>query len=117
MKTLIIDIDGTLVKSFDGLNRCMEHAEDDDILLPGVREKLEQWFMANNNIIIMTGRPECYREQTVNQLKRLNIWYDQLIMGVKHCERHLINDGRPDGIPSAVAHILKKNEGMENLDI
>lgn len=116
-KTIIQDLDGCVFRSYGSLNQCMEHALDDDIMLPGVKEKFEEWFLNNYQIILFTGRPESWRQRTHDQIVKNGLWYDQLIMGVKHCPRYLINDARADGTPSAIAIELPKNEGLINVEI
>lgn len=119
MKTLFVDLDGCCFESYGSLDGCMDHCYNINVL-PGVREKFEEWFMKNYTIVITTGRPESWRQETINQIKNNGLWYDHLLMGLKHQPRVLINDGRENitpSSPSATAIILKKNEGMENLDI
>lgn len=116
MKTLFVDLDGCCFKSYNGLDGCMSHSDELNVL-PGVRERFEEWFMKNYSIVITTGRPESWREETIYQIKANGLWYDHLLMGLKHQPRVLINDGRPDGTPSATAIILNKNEGMKNLNV
>jgi hypothetical protein len=47
----------------------------------------------------------------------MNIFYDQLIMGVGGGVRHLVNDKKPDGTPTAFAHNLTRNEGIGGLNL
>ena len=51
------------------------------------------------------------------QLANMNIFYDQLIMGVGGGVRHLVNDKKPDGTLTAFAHNLTRNEGIGDLNL
>jgi hypothetical protein len=62
-------------------------------------------------IIATTSRPESYREQTTNELMKLGIYYKELIMGLPHCQRILINDfARSNPFPSCTAINLPRNQ-------
>ena len=43
-------------------------------------------------IILTTSRPERLRGLTMDEMKKYNIPYDTLIMGLPHCKRVVIND-------------------------
>lgn len=87
VKTILCDIDGTLAdvthrrhfldngdwKSF------FEAMVDDPCILP-VAEILEGMHRFDYEIILCSGRPEDYREQTENWLRENGIWYDELHM-------------------------------------
>ena len=88
LKTLICDIDGTILKHIHKYSRLNEKPE----ILPGVREKIDEWDSTGHKIILMTGRKESARKVTEKFLEELAIPYDQLIMGVGNGNRILIND-------------------------
>lgn len=114
-KTLICDIDGTLV----------EHCRPDIAaspdtklkLLPGAMDKLLEWEHKGYRIILLTGRKESMRNVTEKQLKEVGIFYDQLIMGVGGGTRHLINDTKPDGKKTAFAYNVPRNIGIKDLEL
>lgn len=113
-KTQILDIDGTLIYHHgEGLyNQATLQAR----LLPGVKEKIEQWILDDSMIILITGRKESMRQLTEKQLEKLCIPYDILIMGLPRGPRILINDMKPDtNTEMAVAHNVIRNEGLVNL--
>jgi len=114
-KTIICDIDGTLV------HHCDPHTVSKFThkmkLLTGTVEKLLEWERKGYNIILLTGRKESMRKVTEQQLSEIGIFYDQLIMGVGGGTRYLINDFKPDGEESAIAVNVKRNVGIYNVKI
>jgi FMN phosphatase YigB (HAD superfamily) len=112
-KTIICDIDGTLVKhelptSNTSINKKLE-------LLHGTIEKLSEWDAKGYNIILITGRRESMRKSTEYQLSELGIIYDQLIMGIGGGHRILINDNKPDGKEVAFAYNIERNKGINDI--
>ena len=114
-KTIICDIDGTLVK----------HSKPSTVantvyrmeLLPGTLAKLEEWEAKGYRIILLTGRKESMRRVTEKQLRDVGIFYDQLIMGVGGGVRYIVNDIKPNGSESAFAINVERNKGIENINI
>jgi hydroxymethylpyrimidine pyrophosphatase-like HAD family hydrolase len=114
-KTLIVDIDGTLIHHFGSLSAQIINAPK---MLPGVREKFDEWDKLGYRIILLTGRKESMREATVKQLQDLHIVYDQLVMGVGGGVRVLINDYKLNSKePTAIAVNVERNEGIANINI
>ena len=93
MKTIICDIDGTLVK-YTGEGHLGIMNKDHE-LLPGVYERMRQWEVQGHRIILITGRRESIRERTESELRRLGIPFDILLMGYADSGRILINDVGP----------------------
>ncbi len=114
-KTIICDIDGTLVKH--ELPWKNTSASQKLELLPGTIEKFSEWDSKGYNIILMTGRKESLRVNTEKQLSDIGIFYDKLIMGVGGGPRIIINDNKPDGRETAFAYSLERNKGISNLDV
>jgi len=114
-KTIICDIDGTLVYH----STPTESSNPNFImkLLPGTMEKLAEWDYLGYNIILITGRKESLRKVTEQQLSNVGIFYDQLIMGVGSGTRILINDNKPTGDITAVAINLTRNQGIQQIKI
>ena len=119
-KTIICDIDGTLISHtttpFDVFSENTKTT-----LLPGVKEKIDEWDSKCYKIILLTGRKESMRAQTVDQLKKFGIYYDQLVMGVGGGARVLINDLKPNledpNNPTAIAVNIKRNEGLTSVNV
>ena len=113
--TLILDIDGTLIKHHGDI--CSQHLREAE-LLPGVREKLIEWDRKRYRIILITGRRESVRKYTEKQLGDAGIFYDHLIMGASGDTRILLNDKKPNSDSNtAVAINVVRNAGLEDLKI
>jgi hypothetical protein len=83
-----------------GENRVMTEAKN----------KINELFDSGNQIILTTSRPEKFREKTIEQLNRDEISYHQLVMGVFHGTRYLINDySDTNPYPVAKAINTKRN--------
>ena len=62
-------------------------------------------------IILTTSRPERYRDVTLQELQDKGIEYDQVIMGLPHSRRVLINDfAKSNPYPSATAINMPRNK-------
>ena len=90
MKTIICDIDGTLVEHmYKGHRGIMDESHK---VLPGVIKKMREWESVGHRIILITGRRESVRKRTEEELTRLGIPFDILLMGYADTGRILIND-------------------------
>lgn len=89
-KVLFMDLDGTLVENSSihfppligtgtPLSKNIEYLK-------------KQYSSGKIKVIITTSRPESYKDITVKELNKHGIPYDQLIMGLPHCQRVLVND-------------------------
>lgn len=114
-KTLFIDIDGTLVKHQGNMTKMFTYEME---ILPGVLEKLNEWDAMGYRIILTTGRKECLRKITEEQLLKNGIFYDQLVMGLPRGQRIIINDSKPgNDLITALAIQVNRNEGLSNIKI
>ena len=113
-KTIICDIDGVLLNhANNGLSQQLKQAT-----LNGTIEKITEWDSNGYNIILITGRRESQRLNTIKQLGELDLFYDQLIMGVGGGDRILINDRKPNSDRDTAYSInLNRNEGVKNVKI
>ena len=114
-KTIICDIDGTLVEHIKPDLASMPQTKM--IPLPGTLQKFLDWDRKGYNIILITGRKESLRAETERQLAEAGIFYDKLIMGVGGGCRVLINDMKEDGSETAVAVNLPRNEGIGGVEL
>jgi hypothetical protein len=114
-KTIICDIDGTLVRHYDP--HTVSKPEYKMELLIGTIEKLLEWERKGYNIILLTGRKESMRQVTEQQLRDVGIFYDQLVMGVGGGVRYLVNDYKPSGEEAAFAINVERNLGINNIKI
>ena len=114
-KTIFCDIDGCIFKHNGNLSSQMIQNPE---LLPGVREKFNEWDANGYKIILVTGRKESMRKCTEEQLLLHGIFYDQLIMSVNRGERVIINDIKPNNdMPVARAIEIPRNEGLINISL
>ena len=114
-RIIFLDIDGTIIKHHGGSSSSLPNQPLE--LLPGVKEKLDEWEVDGAQIIITTGRKESYRHFTEKQLFECGIAYDKLIMGLGRGERIVINDRKNDGTDKARAINIDRNEGIGGLEI
>ena len=90
MKTIICDIDGTLVNYMGDGHWSIVNREHEACI--GAREHMREWERQGHRIILITGRRESVRERTESELRRLGIPFDMLLMGYADSGRILIND-------------------------
>ena len=117
VRTIILDIDGTLIEHKGTLSKATSEYDPTERAIEGTIEKIDEWESKGYNVILMSGRKESSRLFTEMQLANMNIFYDQLIMGVGGGVRHLVNDKKPDGTLTAFAHNLTRNEGIGELNL
>jgi ribonucleotide monophosphatase NagD (HAD superfamily) len=116
-KTIICDIDGTLIEHRGDI--CEQHLISDyNIILPKTLEKIREWDKKGYKIVLLTGRKESTRFATEKQLSGLGIIYDQLVMGVTGGVRVLINDLKPTiAGDTAISFNLERNVGVGSIDV
>ena len=110
-KCLFVDIDGTLVT-----NSSIHFPPYVGSGEP-LRENIE--YLANLHqsgkvkIILTTSRPNRLRQITLAELQSKGIPYDELIMGLPHCQRVLVNDfAKSNPYPSATAINMPRNQDI-----
>jgi hydroxymethylpyrimidine pyrophosphatase-like HAD family hydrolase len=114
-KTIFCDIDGTLIEHKQDI---IKNIYEDPVILPNTIENIKLWDKFNYKIILITGRKESTRRQTEQQLSKLGIVYDQLIMGITNGDRIIINDKKLNGINNTCFAInLVRNNGLKSIDI
>ena len=114
MKTVICDIDGTIFEYVKGGQYDLVYKNAK--ILPGVKEKFQEWEVKGCRIVLITGRRESVREVTERELRRNGIPFDMLIMGFADTGRVLINDINWKGKVKAHAVNMKRDEGFENIN-
>lgn len=106
--TLFIDMDGVIAQHssshFPPYYGETEAIEENVEILKTLRRS------GKFQIVITTARGEEYRNVTVDQLKRFELEYDHLIMGMQHGKRIIINDySKSNPYKSCDAINLKRN--------
>lgn len=114
-KTIICDIDGTIVEHMKPDKAAMPQSKMKP--LPGTLQKFLEWDSKGYNIILITGRKDSLRSATEKQLADAGLFYDKLIMGVGGGYRVLINDAKEDGSETAVSINLPRNKGISDLEL
>ena len=114
-KKIFCDIDGTLVKHDPpSLTAKLDYKME---ALEGTIEKLMEWDKKGYNIILTTGRKESLRKTTEEQLSRIGIFYDKLVMGIGGGDRIVVNDNKPDGRQTAFAINLERDKGIKDINL
>ena len=113
-KTIFSDIDGTLIEQvrFEDLDANIVN------VLPGVAEKMNEWYEAGHHIVLTTARPWHLELITKQQMETAGIRYHQIVMGIGREERILINNnskGEPDN-HRAMAVPVARDGGFANLE-
>ena len=111
-KTWILDLDGTILLHNGHINEPYI-----DTILPGVKEFFENKVKVGDFVLITTARTEEYRQKTIDFLNKNKIRYDDIIFGLPHGERILINDRKNSGLKTSYGINVKRNEGFENIKI
>ena len=89
-KTLFVDIDGTL---FGNSSAYVTPYIGDTSQLTNNVSYIKELLSTNRvELILTTSRPEEYREVTEKQLQEVGLRYKQLVMGLQHSKRIIIND-------------------------
>jgi len=107
-KTLFVDIDGTLVTNSS--IQFPPYVGTGEPLTHNIQHLREQYEQGKVYIILTTSRPEFLREVTEQEMAAHNMPYDQLVMGLPHCKRVVINDfAKSNTYPSCDAINIPRN--------
>ena len=110
--TYFCDIDGVLVYNSGEYGKKLWGSTDE---LKGNAKKIRELFKSGKNeIILTTSRKEKFKKITEKQLKELNIPYNRILYGLRHCKRVLINDYSKytNPYPSAIAINLQRDSDI-----
>ena len=113
-KTILIDIDGTILCHKGDLYKMMT---EEPIVLPHVIERFLQWRREGHHIVLTTARTEGCRHTTERQLAKVGVFYDKLVMGLTSGPRVLINDIKPNGKKTAFAFSIPRDTGLGEVNI
>lgn len=107
--TLFVDLDGTIAKTsayffppYWGSTQAV----------PGAVEALNTLHASGRvQVIVTTSRAPAARKATEAQLKRIGLRYDQVLYGLQHSKRVVINDYAPTNpYPSAAAVNIQRDQ-------
>ena len=114
-RLIFIDIDGTMLKHPGSLENVFSNEPE---VLDGVIEKIQEWHINEDYIVVTTSRPESLRNVTIRQLEKASISYDQLMMGVPKGCRVIINDKKPGNNDTiAIGIELERNQGLRGIEL
>ena len=107
-KCLFVDIDGTLItNSSHHFPPYVGSGEPIENNIDFIAELHEQ---GKTKIVLTTSRPERYRQLTIMELQTKGVPFDELVMGLPHCQRVIINDfARSNQYPSCKAINIPRN--------
>lgn len=105
-KTWFIDFDGTLV-----LHKS--HMSNNDFILSSTKDFFTKVVREDDYVIITTARSHEDKTRIEKFLIKHNIKWNLILCGLPTGSRILINDRKPDGTPTAYAHNLNRDEGID----
>jgi len=107
--TYFVDIDGTIFEY-----RKFETYESTEAkVVYSMKRYLQTAYDDGHMIVLTTARPESLRTHTLHELRKNNIPYHKLVMGLERGTRYLINDMEPDKLEKrAIAINIKRNGGI-----
>ena len=113
-KTLFVDLDGTLVTNTS--HQFPPYIGEGSPLQNNIDYLNKLYSTKRVKIIITTSRPKEYYQKTIDELKNKNIPFDDIIMGLPHAQRILINDfAASNPYPSCSAlNIPRNNDNLED---
>lgn len=108
-RTLMIDIDGVMVEN-SGEYGTLRWGESNGIVanIDYINSLYEDGRV---QVILTTARPERVRKLTINQLDRVGLKYHQLVMGLWHAKRIIVNDYSATNPYKACSAINVKRNG------
>lgn len=108
-KTYIFDIDGVI---YGNSGRWVRPRWGSTSAFRAVINRINELYSSGQTIILMTSRPEYMRYETECMLAADNVHHHQLVMGVNHGQRVIVNDyASSNPYPSAVAVNIKRDSG------
>lgn len=107
-KTIFVDLDGTLVTNTS--HQFPPYIGEGSSLQNNIDYLNKIYSSGRVKIIITTSRPKGYYQKTINELREKNIPFDDIIMGLPHAQRIIINDfARSNPYPSCSSLNIPRN--------
>jgi hypothetical protein len=113
--TLFVDIDGTLVKNSS--SHFPPYIGNTDPIDSNIEILRTLYSSGKFQVILTTSRPEKFREATIQQMKKVGMPFDHLIMGLYHSKRIIINDFSKSNPYKSCDAINLKRDSNELKDI
>ena len=115
-KTIIIDLDGVLIRHDSGHNSKKKIFTYPAIPIKKNVDLIKKEYDTGSCIIVMSARPNDEISNVENELKRNKIFYHQLILGVASGSRIVINDMKKNhpNIKTAIAIETVRNSSIKN---
>lgn len=105
---LFVDIDGTLVTNSS--IHFPPYIGEGAPIVENIDYLNSVYRSGRVKIILTTSRPNHMRDRTISELKNKGILYDELITGLPHCKRVVINDfSKSNPYPSCEAINIPRN--------
>ena len=112
-KTLFVDLDGTLVTNTS--HQFPPYIGEGKPLQNNIDYLNKIYSIGRVKIVITTSRPKEYYQKTIDELESKKIPFDEVIMGLPHAQRILINDfARSNPYPSCSSLNIPRN--TDNLE-
>lgn len=113
-KTLFVDLDGTLVTNTSHL--FPPYIGEGKPLQSNIDYLNKLYSTGRVKIIITTSRPKEFYNKTIDELQEKQIPFDDIVMGLPHAQRILINDfAKSNPYPSCSAlNIPRNNDNLED---
>ena len=111
-RTLFLDIDGTIITNSS--IQFPPYVGEGKPIESNIKYLQEIYAQGKTYIVLTTSRPDHLRDITLEEMSRHGIPYDQLVMGLPHCKRVVVNDfARSNTFPSCEAiNIPRNNENL-----
>jgi hypothetical protein len=107
-KTLFLDLDGVMITNSSHL--VPPFIGTGEPLTENIKTIQNLYQTGKVYIVITTSRPEDYKEATIKELQKYKIPYDQIVMGLPHCQRITINDfSNSNSFPTCSAINVPRN--------
>jgi hypothetical protein len=107
-KTYFVDIDGTLVENSSLLFK--PYIGDGAPIQENIDVLNSHYELGKSQIILTTSRPEITRDETELEMHKLGVKYHQLIMGLQHSTRVLVNDfSTSNNYPTSISINIPRN--------
>ncbi len=106
--TLFIDLDGTMVRN--SAQHSIPRWGETEGIQPNIDAVNHLYDSGKVEVILTTSRKEAYREVTMAQLERVGVKFHNIIFGLPHGRRIIINDYAPSNpFKSCDAINIKRN--------